>query len=76
MLSSEYKAMMVMSFCINVVTDIIGIMSIMHAHVVVTFGFHQDRYMFLEGVGDAEVCVDRNGSTALMVNVTVAGSEF
>ena len=68
--------MMVMSFCVNVVTDIVGIMSIMHAHVVVIFGFHERRYMFLEGVGDAEVCVDRNGSTALTVNITVTGSEF
>ena len=74
MLWSEYKAMMVMS-CVNVDINIIGIMSIVHAHVVVTFGFHQRQYMFLEGVSDAEVCVDRNGSTALTVNVTVAGSE-
>jgi hypothetical protein len=32
--------------------------------------------MFLEGVGVAEVCVDRNGSIALPVNVTMVGSEF
>ena len=65
-----------MSFCVNVVTDVIDITSIMHAHVVVTFGFHQRQYMFLEDVGDVEVCVDRNGSTALTVNVTVTGSEY
>ena len=48
-----------------------------HVYTVVTFGFHQRQYMFLEGVGDAtEVCVDRNGSTALPVTVTVDGSEF
>ena len=59
---------------VSVVIDIINIMSIMH--VVVTFGFHQRQYTFLEGVGDAMVCVDRNGSTAIPVNVTVIGSEF
>ena len=48
-----------------------------HVYTVVTFGFHQRQYMFLEGIGDAtEVCVDRNGSTALPVTVTVDGSEF
>ena len=43
---------------------------------VVTVGFRQRRYTFLEGIGVAEVCVDRNGSIAISINVTVAGSEF
>lgn len=42
---------------------------------VVTVGFRQRRYMFLESVGVAEVCVDRNGSIAIPVNVSVAGGE-
>ena len=47
-----------------------------HVRAVVMFGFHQRQYTFLEGVGDAEVCVDRNGSIATSVNLTVDGSEF
>jgi hypothetical protein len=45
-------------------------------HVVVAVGFRQRRYVFLESDGVAEVCVDRNGSIALPVNVTMVGSEF
>ena len=44
-------------------------------HVVVTFGFRQQQYMFVEDVGNAVVCVDRNGSTAVTVNATVTGSK-
>ena len=44
--------------------------------IVVTVGFRQRRYTFLEGVGVAEGCVELNGSIAIPVSVTAAGSEF
>ena len=64
---------------IIVITDVISIVLAMYNKIiitVVTVGFRQRRYTFLEGDGVAKVCVERNGSIAIPVSVTVAGSEF
>ena len=39
------------------------------------FSFRQQEYTFSESVGEAEVCIDKNGTTGLVLYVNVSGSE-
>ena len=46
-----------------------------HFDAVVKIGFRQQSYTALESAENALICVDKNGTTDLSINVTINGSK-